>query len=97
MRDSRDPKFISHDLPRFSAMTFQQALEEAFRGCTIPLGLNKYIDHLTVLIDGSPQLMLLAIDLHEDLVNEEGVTIASVLAFKPTCINSPEIDAPVAN
>jgi len=41
--------------------------------------------------------MLLAIDLYEDLVDEKGITVASVLPFKAACINSPEFYTPEAD
>jgi len=31
------------------------------------------------LVDSSPQVMLLAINFHEDFINEEGIAIISVL------------------
>ena len=41
--------------------------------------------------------MLLAIDLHEDLINEEGVAVASVPSLQTACINSSELNAPEAD
>ena len=63
----------------------------------IPLGLEEYINHFTILIDGSPQVMLLTVDLHENFVNIEGITIASVLSLQPACINGAELDTPQAD
>ena len=37
--------------------------------------------------------MQLAIDLHEDFIDEEGVAVASVLSFESAGINSTEFDA----
>jgi len=45
----------------------------------------------------SPQVMLLAIDLHEDFIDEEGVTITSVLSFQSAGINGSELDTPEAD
>jgi hypothetical protein len=41
--------------------------------------------------------MLLAIDLHEDLVNVEGVTVAPVLSFQSACVNGTELNTPKAD
>jgi hypothetical protein len=38
--------------------------------------------------------MLLAVDLDEDFIDVERVTIASVFSLQPTSINSPEFDTP---
>ncbi len=42
--------------------------------------LKKYIDHLAVLINGPPQIMLLTLDLHEYFINEESITISLMFA-----------------
>jgi hypothetical protein len=38
--------------------------------------------------------MLLAIDLHEDFIDKEGVTVASMLALQSPSVNGPELYAP---
>jgi len=63
-------------------MVAQQAPEKPLNRSPIPLGLKIHINHLTILIDGPPQVMLLAIDFHEDLVNVESIAITSVLSFQ---------------
>ena len=35
-----------------------------------------------LLVDGSPQIMLLAVDLYEGFVNVERITIAAVLSLQ---------------
>ena len=47
------------------------------------------------LIYGSPQLMLLAIDLHKDFINVEGVTIASVFSLETPGVVDAELHAPL--
>jgi hypothetical protein len=53
--------------------------------------------HIGILIHGSPQVILFAINLHEDLVNVECITIASVLLLQSAGKNGPELFAPKAN
>ncbi len=48
------------------------------------------------LVYSPPQIVLLAIDLHEDLVNVESIPITSVLSFQSACINGTKLDAPEA-
>jgi hypothetical protein len=38
--------------------------------------------------------VLLALDLHKDFVDVEGITLASMLAFQSPCINGAELDTP---
>ena len=39
------------------------------------------INHFTILIHGPPQVVLLAIDLYEDLIDIEGIAISSVVSL----------------
>ena len=41
--------------------------------------------------------MLLAIDLDEDFVDVESVTVASMLSFQSSGVKSAELDAPEAD
>jgi hypothetical protein len=56
--------------------------------------LKIHTNDLAILVDGSPQVMLLAIDFYEDLIDEKGVAIASVLSFQAACIDCSELDTP---
>ena len=49
------------------------------------------------LIDCPPVIMLLATDLHEDLINEEGIAVALVLSLQSSGIFGTEFDAPEPN
>ena len=48
----------------------------------------------TVLIDGPPQVMLLAVDPDEDFVDVEGINIAAMLSLQATRINGTKLDTP---
>ena len=63
-------RLVSHDLPGLTAVISQSPLEEPLCCSVIPLRFEKYIHHVTVLVDGPPQIMLLTIDLDENLVDE---------------------------
>jgi len=41
--------------------------------------------------------MLLAVDFHENFIDEEGIAIAPVLSLQSAGINSTKLDAPEAN
>jgi hypothetical protein len=60
------------------------------------------INYFTILIHGPPEIMLLAVDLlvrhtGEDLINVEGVAVASVLSLQPAGVNRTKLDAPEAD
>lgn len=63
-------------------MASQQTLEEAFSRSTISFGLKIHIYHFTILVHGSPKVRLLAIDLHKHFIDEEGITVSSVLSLQ---------------
>ena len=97
MRDSIAPQLVGDYLPGLPSMAPDQSPEEPLCSCTITAGLEKYINHLTILVYGSPQVVLLTVDLHENFIDEEGITIASVLSFQSACINGTELDTPQAD
>jgi hypothetical protein len=79
-------QFVRHNLPGFTVVAAEQALEESLRRCTIPICLKIYIDHLTILIDSPPELMLLTVYLYEDLVDEKGITVATMTSFQSSSV-----------
>ncbi len=58
---------VSHDRLDLT-MTFQRFPEEFQRSPAIPCLCHETLQHLALVIDGPPQVMPLAVDLHEDLV-----------------------------
>ena len=78
-------------------MASLQSHEKALGGRPIPLGLWIHINDLSFLIYGPPQIVLLAIDLCEDLVDIECITMSLVPRFQTPGIDGSELDAPEAN
>ena len=76
------------------ATTAHKPLEEALCCSAISARLSIDIDHFSILIHSTPQILLLAIDLHEDLVDEERIAITTVSPFKTTSISSSKFDTP---
>jgi len=82
MCDSVTTQLICRDLPWLTTMRPEQPPEEPLGCSTIAFGLEIHINHFAVLVDSSPQIMLLSVYLDENLVDEEGVTITSVFSFQ---------------
>jgi hypothetical protein len=55
-------QLVGNDLPGFVFVSTYQLLEKALRSSTISPGPQEYINHFAILIHGSPQAVLLAID-----------------------------------
>ena len=49
-------------------MPFQQQTEKARGGTPIAPGLDEEVDHVTVLVNCPPHILLLALDVHEQFV-----------------------------
>ena len=56
--------------------------------------LQKDIDDFSVLIDGSPQIVLLTLNLHEKFIDLEGITKSLVTASQTPSILGPKFVAP---
>ena len=68
--------------------------QQPLRSRPIALCLKIDINNLAILIDSPPQLMLLAVDLYEDFIDEERIAVTAVLSFQSSSIDCPEFDAP---
>jgi hypothetical protein len=95
--DTIATQFIGYDLHWLTAMTAHGSLEETLCSSAIPLCLHEHIHDLTILIHCSPRVMLLAVDLYKDFINEEGIAISSVLPLQPSSVYSAEFDTPSSN
>jgi len=62
------PQLIGHDHPRHILQTFKELPEEAFGGSGIAPVLNEDVEHNAILIHGTPEIVLHALDPDEDLV-----------------------------
>ena len=90
-------QFISHNLPWLTLVTLLQSLEEALGSSTVSSGLEIDIYNFPVLINRTPEVVLLAIDFNEDLVNIvniEGIAISLMASFQSLGIFRTELDHP---
>ena len=74
-------------------MTPYQPPEEPLGSSPTPSGLKIHINQFTILVHCPPEIVLLAIDLHKDFIDEKGIAIPSVLSFQSAGINGSELDA----
>jgi hypothetical protein len=71
-------QLVRHDLTWLIPVTFEQSSEEALGCLPISACLQEYINDSAVLIHGTPQILLLALDLHEPLVEEKRIPVTPV-------------------
>jgi len=79
-------KFIRHDLPGLATMATHKSPEKALGCYPIPTSLQEHIYHLSILVNGSPEIMLLTFDLYKYLINEECIAEALMLSFQPPSV-----------
>jgi len=87
-------QLVRHDLSGLATTTPYKPFKEAFCGCAISASLQINIYHFSILINSPPQILLLAIDLHENLINVERVTVSSLPAPQSFGIFGPKLDTP---
>ena len=71
-------QLIRYDLAWLIPVTFEQSSEEALGSLPISAWLQEHINDFAILIDRAPQILLLTLDLHEHLVEEQRIAVASV-------------------
>ena len=52
----------------FGSLALQKLAKEAFRRTLISPGLNKEVEHISVLVDRPPEILSLTVDRDEDFV-----------------------------
>lgn len=87
-------QFVRHDVPGLATTTPHEPLEEALCCSAVSAGLQIDIDHFSILIHRPPQILLLTIDLHEDLIDVERIAVTSVSLFESTSVSSAKLDTP---
>ena len=87
-------QFVRHDVPGLSITTPHKPLEESLCCSAISTGLYIDIDHFSILIHRTPQILLLTIDLHEDLIDVKRIAVTTVSLFESTSVSSAKLDTP---
>ena len=74
MRCAITLQFVGNESKRWPSLPFQKLAEQAFCGSTVATRLNEYLDHVSVLIDSSPQILPLTVDRDEYFVQKPHVS-----------------------
>ena len=90
-------QFVGNDFPRLVSTTPCQPVEKPLGGPRIPPVLQKNIDDIPVLVDGTPQTTLLSADSDEDFIDVDRVAEPPMLTPQPRGEFRPKLDAPEAN
>jgi len=74
-------QLVGNDPQWFGTLAARQSPKESLCRALITMRLNQDVDHVAVLVHGTPQILLLAVDSHEDLVQVPVVAQPSLTCF----------------
>ena len=86
-----------NDTKWFFPLAAQQSSKESFRGALITARLNQDVDPVAVLIDGAPEILLLAVDSNEDFVQVPDIAAAALTPLQFSGIVRTEFPTPQSN
>jgi hypothetical protein len=78
-------------------MAAEQPSKESFRGALITTRLNQDVDYVAVLIHGTPEILLLAVDSNEDFVQVPNIAEAALTPLQFSGIFRTELLTPESN
>ena len=90
-------QLVGDDHPRHVLQTLQQLAEEALGGFLIPATLHQDIQDVAILVNGSPQVMILATDLDEYFIEVPLVARAGTSSTQLISVCLAELQAPFSN
>ena len=90
-------ELIRDDHPRHVCQPLQQLAEEPLRRLLVPPALHEDIEDITVLVDGPPQIVALAMDGQKDLIQVPLVSRSGTPTAQLIGIGLPELSAPIAH
>jgi hypothetical protein len=97
MRDAVTSQLIRDNLPGFTAIISKQPFEEPPGSCAVVSTLQKDINDFSVLVNGSPQVLLPAMELHEHFVDEKCISKSLMPTLQALDIVGPKLVTPQAN
>ena len=70
MRSRVASEFVGDKPPRRSALLLEKPTKEPGRGCLVPPFLDQDIQDLSILINGSKQIVLPSVDPNKDFIDK---------------------------
>jgi hypothetical protein len=90
-------EFVGDDPERLPVLTAHQPAKESLGCALIAAGLQQNINHISVLINGTPEILLLAVDSDEQFIQIPDVAKATLFPLQPLCIAGSEFSAPLSD
>lgn len=90
-------QLVSDDPEWLLALTAQQSTKELLGRTLIAARLQQNINDITILIHGTPKILLLAVDSDEEFIQIPSITEAALFLLKTSGIVGSEFPAPLAD
>ncbi len=91
------PQLVGDQLPGCLSLLFQGLTKEAFSGSTISAFGDQNIDHVSILIDGPPQIEALTLDGDEEFIDVPDVAESSLFPTQSSGVGRSEFLTPIAD
>ncbi len=89
------PMLVGDQLPGCLSLMFQGPTKEALSGSTISTLGDQNIDHVSILIDGSPKIAALTLDGDEEFIDVPNVAESSLFSTKISGVAGAKLLTPV--
>ncbi len=83
------PKLVGDQLPGCLSLMFQDPTKEALSGSAISTLGNQNIDHVSILIDGTPKIEALTLDGDEEFIDVPDVAESSLFPTQSSGVGGP--------
>ena len=91
------PQLVGDQPPGRAALSLQQLPKEALRRTLITTRLDEDIDHITILINCTPEILPLTLDSDEHLIQVPRVAQATLSPLERPGVVGTELQAPLAD
>jgi len=91
------PKLVGDQLPGCLSLMFQGPTKEALSGSAISTLGNQNIDHVSILIDGTPKIEALTLDGDEEFIDVPDVAESSLFPTESSGVRRSEFLTPVSD
>ena len=89
------PQLVRHQLPRFASLPLEELAKEPFGRVGISMFLNEDVDHIPILVHGPPEIVPLALDVHEDFIQVPHVSQTTLATSKHPRVLRSELPTPL--
>ena len=90
-------ELIAHEPPRLTALTLEKLAKESLCRTAIAPLLDENIDEIAILIDGTPQILPMAANRDEDLVEMPDIAEPPLVPLELRGVAWAELPTPLAN